>query len=715
MSTNPPGQQPDKNRFSQQIDDAFTQASKLAGSTLAPTDFYEKFLNVAITAIGAPAGAVWLRTPQGFLQVACQLNLDKVGLDAKRGGRQCHNEILRQVFQAQPPRSVMIEPQGQVSGLAEPGQVPARNLTDFFTLFAPIVQPDKSAMGLLEIFQDSTHDPRMYPTFLNYSVQMAGYASQYHTFSNTRQAAGLDKVYTQVEAFARLIHSTLNPTECAYHVANEGRRLIECDRLCVGIRHGKKSTVEAVSGADVVEKAATHVRRMRQLFDSVLTWGDKLVFKGEKDESLPPAVLHALDDYLAESQPKLLVIQPIRDEREKDDKKPARSVLLLESFNPPENIEPMIQKLDIVAKHAASALYNAAELKSIPLKTLWWPVKKVQDGLGGKARLITASIVAALIALTVAMVLVPYQLKMDAKGELQPTELHPLYPREAGKLRKLLFKPGDKINPDAIVAEMFSEEIGEKLFKVSSEIEVRRARVNKMKSEATTNFSASDLATHNQRLAEDEANIKSNELLRQQMIQDSNLDLARPGLMYVKAPRLDPSKVKADAKLTVLNSDNSNELMNRVLKQNEAIQKLGYTEGEWHIQVKVPQRNLGHILKAFADKGMHQVDDKGKKYLDVDLLVTSESDTKYYGRLYEDELARDVIPNRDDHNESEPISIGFVKIDVAQIPENRRVPRTLFASGQEVHIRIRCGEHALGYSLFHGVWEWFYEKVIFFF
>ena len=29
--------------------------------------------------------------------------------------------------------------------------------------------------------------------------------------------------------------------------------------------------------------------------------------------------------------------------------------------------------------------------------------------------------------------------------------------------------------------------------------------------------------------------------------------------------------------------------------------------------------------------------------------------------------------------------------------------------------RVRCGDRALGYTLFHGVWEWFYEKVVFFF
>ena len=134
---------------------------------------------------------MWLRTPQGFLQVACQTNLDKIGLDAKRGGRQCHNEVLRQVFQAAPPRPVILEPQRppRRPAPASPARFPPANLTDHFALFAPIVTPDKQALGVLEVFQDPTHDPRLYPAFLNYAFQMAGYASQYHHFINA--AAGV--------------------------------------------------------------------------------------------------------------------------------------------------------------------------------------------------------------------------------------------------------------------------------------------------------------------------------------------------------------------------------------------------------------------------------------------------------------------------------------------------------------------------------------------
>ena len=80
---------------------------------------------------------------------------------------------------------------------------------------------------------------------------MAGLASGYTRNHQLRQMVGQQAVWTQLEAFAKQVHNSLNPTEVAYHVANEGRRLIECDRLCVGVRHGRKATVEAVSGADV--------------------------------------------------------------------------------------------------------------------------------------------------------------------------------------------------------------------------------------------------------------------------------------------------------------------------------------------------------------------------------------------------------------------------------------------------------------------------------
>lgn len=717
MSNRPPDTQ-ERARFTQQLDSAFEDASKLAGSSLAPADFYERFLNRALGAINAPAGAVWLRTPQGFLQVAAQQNLEKIGLDEKRGGRQCHNEVLRQIFQAAPPRPVIVEPQGRLgTGPVEPGSVPAANLTDFYALFAPIVGPEKQSLGLLEVFQDNSHDPRMYQTFLQYTLQMAGYASQYHSFSNSRQSAGTEKAFTQVEGFARLIHTTLNPTECAYHVANEGRKLIEADRVCVGVRHGGKCTVEAVSGADVVEKASTHVRRLRALFDAVLKFNDRLVFQGTRDESLPLWVLKSLDEYLAESQPKMLVVAPIRDEREKDSDKPARSVMLVEVFNPPEQTDALLQRVDVVGKHAASALYNAAEMKRIPFKALWWPVVKLQDGLGGKAKFYTLLGALGVVLLAVLMVFWQTPLKMDAKGQFLPEHMRQVYPAARGELRDVFVQPGQvDIKPGDALVRLYDKSLAEQLGKLDGEIfaarreiDLHTARLQEMTKDSP---SAAELST---RLAQAEARERQMKIQKDDLVRRHNLIPAEPGYFLAMAPDFPPSAGGLRRWANISGGDVRERLMSEV-QPAQPLVRLGAIDGAWRVETKIPQRAIGHVNRAFATDGDHkfELDPKGSgrqvKYLDVDVLFGGFETERFSGKLFENEVNIEAVPNKDDHNETEPVTMAYIRVD---IPEEKL---ELFKkAGAEVRVKVHCGNRALGYSLFHGVWEWFYEKVIFYF
>lgn len=725
MSANPAGSSDEKNRYGRQIEEAFEAAAKLAGSNLAPTEFYEQLLNRTLSAIDAPAGAVWLRTPQGFLQVACQTNLDKIGLDDKRGGRQCHNEVLRQVFQAAPPRPVILEPNGRLApGAGEPGPVPPANLTDHFALFAPIVTTDKQALGVLEVFQNPTHDPRLYPAFLNYAFQMAGYASQYHHYISTRTGTGAERTFTQIESFARLIHGTLNPTEVAYHVANEGRKLIECDRLCVGVRHArKKVTVEAVSGADVVEKASTHVRRLRNLMEAVLQWGEPLIFKGTKDAGLPPAVAHSLDEYLHESQPKLLVVQPIRDDREKDAKKAARSVLVLESFNPPENADPLVQRLEVVGKHAAPALFNAAQMKRVPLKFLWWPIAKVQEGVGGKGRFYAISAAVLLAIFIGCMAFVPYPLKMDGTGELKPVEIAQIFPSREGRIVEIRRKPGEKVGPNDAIVELFSADLAREYTQSLDKFITQSGRRDKIKQQLKEIGSGEDAlrlrVELNQQLNDARLNAEIAEVEIRELVKAFKMgEPVRPGFFFALTPAFDTNLARpfAASRWTVLNDDRRENLHTRTVRPNEELLRVGNLEGKWHAELKIPQRNIGQIRRAFADPKYHKVEaGTGKKYLDVDVLLRSEGDTSYRGRLYEDGLAAQAIPNKNEHDETEPVVTAYVKLNLEDIPESQHIPTDQFVTGLEVSVRIRCGDHAMGYSLFHGVWEWLYEKVVFFF
>ena len=112
---------------------------------------------------------------------------------------------------------------------------------------------------------------------------------------------------------------------------------------------------------------------MAKLFDAVLKWGEKLIYQGHKDDSLPPDVLHALDDFLAESNSKLLVVLPLQDEREKENEKPSRSAMMMECFDPAASPEQLVARMEVVGRHSANALYNASEHKRIPMRFIWMP------------------------------------------------------------------------------------------------------------------------------------------------------------------------------------------------------------------------------------------------------------------------------------------------------------------------------------------------------
>src|SRR5262249_26648011 len=261
---------------------------------LPPADYYGEFLKRVLLALAAPAGAVWGRTAQGNLQLQFQINMREVGLDATEEGRESHDELLRQAVLQ--PRPFSLPPQS--SAPAGDNETGPGNPTKYLLLLVPI-QLDNQVAGLLEVWQAPDRHPSAIPGFLQFMMRMAELSTRYIRNATMRQLVGQQQLWVQLETFSRQIHNSLNPTEVAYLIANEGRRLIECDRVSIGVRYGKRVKVEAVSGCDVVEKRSNLVQLMRKLFERVLSWGEKLVYTGAKDDSLPPEVLKALDAYLA--------------------------------------------------------------------------------------------------------------------------------------------------------------------------------------------------------------------------------------------------------------------------------------------------------------------------------------------------------------------------------------------------------------------------------
>lgn len=697
-------QQVDPNLIEQarrQVNRLAEEIARLSETELGPGEYYGEFLQRVLAAIAAPAGAIWVKTAQGNLQLQYQIRMREVGLDNAENGRQIHDELLRQVVMSGKP--ALMAPQSGI-GTAESGKITPGNPTNHVILLAPIMV-DKEVAGLVEVWQDPNRGQDAQRGFLQFLVRMAALASNYTRNYQLRQMSNQQQVWAQLEAFTRTLHNSLNTTEVAYQISNEGRRIVECDRISVATREGGKPQVRSISGADVIEKRSNLVQLMRKLFDEVMAWDEKLVYSGTKDETLPPKILRALDEYLAESNSKLLVVMPLRDERETNKKKPPRSALMMECFEPQVAPEQLVTRLEVVAKHASSALYNATEYRRIPFRFLWLPMAKVQEGLGGKTKAITLGVTFGVILLIMAMIFVPYPLKLEANGELLPKERRWIFAPVAGFVKgfKHDLKPGREVTLNEELVLMYSGELDDKIRTIMRERDTAKAQVAVFSDPANRRGGQESVSVEVElRKAEITFDQKRDELNR--LVERTNAILSKPGYFWIKSP--------TDG--VVLTADFREKLNNRFVQPNEPLLRIGDintrnpSQKEWEIELKIPQKHVGQVLNAYETRGKNEP-------LMVDFLLASDPTSTYKGVLSFDDISPEANPGKTDNNEAEPTVLARVTISGKDIPKGYMIPTKYLATGTgtEVHSRIRCGNYPMGYSMFYGVYEFVYEKVIF--
>ena len=206
-------------------------------------------------------------------------------------------------------------------------------------------------------------------------------------------------------------------------------------------------------------------------------------------------MLQALDLYLAESPSKLLVVMPLKDEREAKSKQRPRAVLVMECFEPPAEPQQILARLDVVAKHATSALYNAVQHRRIPFRWVWMPLAKAQEGVGGPTSAIVMACCVATTLIVSMLCLVPYPLKVDANGKLLPTTRRYVYSPMAGMVQAFQVKPGETFAEGRNLVDLYDfNDLGPKILTLEQEIANAKQQITSMQSLDKKDHTAKELA-----------------------------------------------------------------------------------------------------------------------------------------------------------------------------------------------------------------------------
>ncbi|MGO9115675.1 MAG: efflux RND transporter periplasmic adaptor subunit [Thermoguttaceae bacterium] len=650
-----------------EVDQLVEEIAQLAKSDISPDKFYANVLERIVSALGAEGGSVWTSGEDGEPCRQCQINPADPWLAGAEEPQPRHVAVISSVLKS--GQSRLIVPHRQ----ATPDD-PAWNPTGLLLIVSPWTV-DGMPLGAIEIFQRPDASPQSQQGYLRFVDAISDLIGDYcrnRLFRDLRLRAG---DWTRLTQFAAQVHASLDLRATAYAIANDGRSLLECDRVTVLVRRGRRQYhVLAVSGVETFRRRASVVRRLEQLSAAVASVGETLWYPDAKDD-LAPQVEQSLAEYLDESHSRWLAVLPLElpDQAKVSQTPPAIGILVAERFKGKLDQRRRLL-LPAMCEHSALALRNALELEAIPLANL---LRKAGRFFGAGRLAKIALPMAGVAAAGIALCLVPAELRIEARGELQPRQMADVFALTDGVVGDLRAEHGQHVAANQVLAELRRPQLDLEFKQVWGELQTARQRLASAEAEILQLHNETDeqRRRHSQLIAQQE---ELQELIR-------NLE-EQHAILKKKQSEL---QVRSPMDGDVLTWDVQQLLQDRPVDRGQALLTVGNLGGPWKLDLRIPDRQIAHVLAAQREAG---------RALDVTYRLDTRPGVILHGTVEQIGLRSETAGS------DEAYVPATVDIQRETVPE--------LVPGANVKALICCGRRPVGYVWFHDLLDtlrtWFY-------
>jgi multidrug efflux pump subunit AcrA (membrane-fusion protein) len=566
---------------------------------------------------------------------------------------------------------------------------------------------DKQVTGLLEILMDPTRRAAQQKSTLRFVSDLCDLAATYLKNRQMRQMMSQQRLWNQLEGFTHQIHASLDLKETAYAVVNDGKRLVGCDRLSAAMKISRRTMVEAISGQEVVEQRSNLVRELTRLCKVVIRSGEDLVYTGSTD-GFAPDLRDALEMYVDESGSKVVIVtllhQPETEQGAEHKEKVPFGCLVAEQIGDELAPTDMHARTEVVSRHASTALWNSQEHHKIFLKPILKAMGSPWRMFRGRTLAKIGAVLGGVLVLIAAMAFVPCSLTIEGHGSLLPEERHKVYsPVPSAIVSEVLVDHGVRVKKGQVLVRLQSPELDKELKKAMAEMQKAESqaawlRKQEQQADGAQTQGETDINQIRAQISEAWLTVQSSKE-QIEIIEDQFRS------MEVRSPQ-DGIITTWEAKKILIGKP--------VEIGNELLQIAGI-EGEWLLEVEVPDDDMGPILAA-----RHQLQEDikaGRKKPDATLaayfVTMTDPEHRYHGYV------RRIAPSAETMAESEQyknrhvvkVTIGFP----AAVREDylKRNQITEMRPGAEVRARVDCGKTSLAYFLFRKPLQVLYESVLF--
>lgn len=656
----------------QEVRSLIEELSAQARASVEPQEFFLALLHRLNKLLTSMAMFVWVENDRGFHEL-CHLGLTVPQL-FRSSLEQAQHQIELQKLRAQP------QPTPVRFALTDPESTARRHC---FLLLCP-VSHEHDLRAVVEVIVDA-HDGDVAQDLLIVS-QLCGLAEEFFERDELRRLRSRQLEAAREETFCRVVHSSIRLDKTAHNVANEGRWLIECDRISVAILLGHRAKVLAVSGQDVVHKRSSVIGRMERLISQVSRYGVP-VASTEQPGDLPPDVSLELQAYLTESHAKFVTILPLGPESspQTSPTKPEESnpiapfALILEEFGKEQLSNVGRDRLVTIVAHARTALHNALRYENL-LPFSWW--ESLGDffwTLKTSSRRKFAMVTVILLGMTLALIYVPADFELEARGSLQPVVRRRIFAGSDGVVERILVAHGDSVEEGALLVSLQDADLEYRLSGVIGELQTTAKKLAAIR---TTRLDKDSTATANKARSNDAA---AEEAELTEWL--NNLDRQRTLLLQQQ----EQLKIRSPMRGQVLTWDTMRSLSSKPVARGETLLEIADLEGAWELEVQMPESRMGHLSLAVQANAPNQ--------LPVTFLLATEPNAPRQGTVREITLSAEA-------SEKDGNTV-LVKVAFDSNSVSLRRP------GAEVVARVYCGKRSLGFVWFHELIEFVQSRLLF--
>lgn len=673
----------------QELEDVFARLGQLARSPIAPPQFYRTALEQSVRALSAAGGCVWLRAPGGF-QLVAQTGQPASATPRDESSRRAQQALLAQL--ANDRQVVTISPQ------ISPETSPALPASDHVVVFGPVNSLAAAAepafakaaappvVAIVELWMPPNASPGTYRGCEQFLMGLCEIAADYHTFEERRRLLDQNHHRNELLDLAQRIHRQLSLAKTTYEVANEGRRVLDCDRFSVLMARGRRCRLWATSGVSRFERRSGAAKRLEKIAQLVRRTDEPAYYADGQSDALPP-VADAMDQHVAESHARHIAAVPVRrPTTENDDNPPLvkkRSrhrrpafVLIAEQFDSRDG-DLRRDWLVEVADVCGSALYNAREADRLPLRWIARPLGKVTHAVANHLPLTLLALV-AVIGAVVALVKLPADFKIEAAGTLQPVVRRDVFAPRSGVVDEVLVQHNATVAAGQPLVRMRDPALELELKRVDGELETAQKQLDAVR------------ATRTNRAVRDPTPIDSYRLSAEERELEQKLANSRHELQLLQHER-DLLVVTSPIAGRVLTWDVNHQLLARPVERGEVLVTVADLASDWQLELDVPDDRIGYVLA--AQKNF-------KPDLTVKFRLSSEERGEHVGRITE--VCRTASVVDDKTNRPKPTILTKVAFDT---PELMTAAGGELRPGESARAQIECGRRSIGYVWLHDLWD----------